>query len=40
MSTHADIDRVLAEYDQDDGDPGLADLMRDHLRAAAARLVW
>ena len=35
MSTHADIDRVLAEYDPGDGDPGLADLMRDHLRAAA-----
>ena len=35
MSTHADIDRVLAEYDPGDGDPGLADLMRDRLRAAA-----
>ena len=35
MSTQADIDRVLAEYDPDDGDPGLADLMRDHLRAGA-----
>ena len=35
MSTQADIDRVLAEYDPGDGDPGLADLMRDRLRAAA-----
>ena len=35
MSTQADIDRVLAEYDPGDGDPGLADLMRDRLPAAA-----